>query len=381
MKKSLMMMLVAATWSLEGAAQAAADAIPAGLVTFFVTEACPPGWREAEYARGRLLLFTVAKDLVGQVQGEPTRAGTAPTHPFIDGPLGIRLKTKWFEGVNSCGNPLGVDGFYQWPVECAESDGRLPYIQLRACERRAENRSASSDPLPYGTYGFFKRSDGTCPKGWVLEDSADGRLALPLMPMGKVGGSVAQPWRTGASGSLHQHSVSYTHTFRALKICPLGIIKRSGIADAVQGPTDGLGAGRHLSLPTVRLLACRKEVFVEDGTTGEVPAGMTIFLGGRECVDGWRRWAPSVGRFVIAAPPGAILGQVLGGEPLGDRENRHHSHSCTVKFHVKAQNVCVEGGCDFCCVADSQEGEAKITTSSAPADVPYIQLSHCVWNG
>ncbi len=375
-----MVSLTMAFYLLGGAGRAtAAEATPAGLVTFFEATSCPAGWKEAEYARGRLLLFTTKKELVGEASGtELIKAGTAPVHPsFFGGALAVALKSKWFQGANGCSNPVGAVGPYQWPFRCNDSAGELPYLQLLPCERLLDGQPADWDLLPFATVSFFNRGNGQCPQGWVAEEQGDGRFAMPLMNPGEIGKSVGQAWKAaGRFASVHSHNLSYQHTLTRVGLKPLGLFNRAGIADSDQAVTLGAGSGRLLALPLVRLLGCRKTEYVRERVGGEIPAGMTIFLRAKYCNEDWHRVADSAGRFVVGSPAGATSGEEFGGQPLSDGENRAHSHTCTIDFNVDAQNVCVNGG-DTCCFAGPQSGTATAQTSLGAANVPYIQLSHC----
>lgn len=355
------------------------DEVPVGFVTFFTGGACPVGWKDAEYAQGRLLLFTTQKERIGESVGNRMQAAEQPTHLFDSGGISLALKDKWFGGFNGCSNPVGQAAAYKWPFQCKTSDGDLPYHYLRVCEKMATRAQTDWDPLPFGTYAFFNRSNGQCPDDWVIAAAADGRFAVPLMADGEVGKTVATSWSNGSkSPSRHTHTLSYKHPLARVGVRPFGA-NRSGVADPDQVVNLRVGAGRHLTLPYVRLLACRKNVFLRDRKATEIPKNMSIFFGGKACVDDWQPVKNSAGRFIVGLTPTALSGQNFGGPALNNAEDREHSHSCKIQYHVKRQDVCINGGDTMLAAMDS--GATTLDTSSGAAKVPFIQLSHCQWSG
>jgi len=61
-------------------AQAEQAQLPAGIVSFFATDACPPGWTSVEQAEGRVIIGATQSADVGERLGEPVTGSGLTSH-------------------------------------------------------------------------------------------------------------------------------------------------------------------------------------------------------------------------------------------------------------------------------------------------------------
>jgi hypothetical protein len=78
---------------------------------------------------------------------------------------------------------------------------------------------------------------------------------------------------------------------------------------------------------------------VDDG----VPAGMVAYISGGLCPTGWTPASNVEGRITIAVSDGKDLG-VQVGTPLGDQEDRNHTHSYAGELELPAKSISASDG-------------------------------------
>lgn len=103
------------------------------------------------------------------------------------------------------------------------------------------------------------------------------------------------------------------------------------------------------------------------GNTGTiVPSGM-ILLSTSTCPTGWNEYTGAYGRFMVAMPAGGTAGGTVGATPLGDLENKTHTHTFTVPAAVRGA-----GG-----IGTGDTGTFTTGTASDGDFVPYFQFRLC----
>lgn len=115
------------------------------------------------------------------------------------------------------------------------------------------------------------------------------------------------------------------------------------------------------------------DTFVDDG----IPAGTVAFFNDRAaCPAGWNPASETEGRLVVAVTEPTAVGQVVG-RPLGDRENRTHTHTVTGTVTLTPRNVAGANGGN---TQGARAGEYMVTgtASAAPSGLPFVQVRACV---
>lgn len=111
-------------------------------------------------------------------------------------------------------------------------------------------------------------------------------------------------------------------------------------------------------------------------TDDGVPSGMiAYFTGGNGCPDGWTAAAEAAGRIAVGVTDVNNIG--LGtGTPLGDQEDRVHTHSFTATTSIDNKNIAAAGGGN-----DSAAQAGTIATAGmteeATTGLPFTQLIVC----
>lgn len=107
-----------------------------------------------------------------------------------------------------------------------------------------------------------------------------------------------------------------------------------------------------------------------------LPAGFsTFFVSPTGCPDGWYTPAEMTGRLIVSVTDGSISGLTVNN-PLGDREDRAHTHSYAGNLGLPSKHIAA----DSCC--DTQGGSAGNhsytgTTHNGTSGVPLTQLYFC----
>mgnify|MGYP000420334557 CR=1 FL=1 len=108
--------------------------VPSGTVAFFVGDAqsCPPGWRAATEAQGRLVVGVTTGDTVGKQVGSELQNEEDRTHshPFT---ATVELPYKPLASLNGSNNQGAAAGKYTSSGVSEAVPSGLPFIQLLAC--------------------------------------------------------------------------------------------------------------------------------------------------------------------------------------------------------------------------------------------------------
>jgi hypothetical protein len=139
-------------WGIPSAPAQADDDIPSGLVAFFNSTQCPPGWEVATYAQGRLIVAVTQPEQGGQTVGKPLRdqEDRRHTHGYANR---VSFDYEKITGGGCCNNQgakAGVNYYVKKdkrkavykgnravqfiPTDAATS--QLPFAQYLACEKQ-----------------------------------------------------------------------------------------------------------------------------------------------------------------------------------------------------------------------------------------------------
>jgi hypothetical protein len=139
--KGLSVVLIAAGLGLGGAApagvipdDASADDVPPGMVSFFTTTACPPGWKAADLAAGRLVVGTADPTAIGRVIGTPLGDAEDRVHGHTIAGT-IDLPAKSISAADGGNNSGGASGTRTLAGAAVQGKSGLPFVQLTACVR------------------------------------------------------------------------------------------------------------------------------------------------------------------------------------------------------------------------------------------------------
>jgi hypothetical protein len=107
-----------------------------------------------------------------------------------------------------------------------------------------------------------------------------------------------------------------------------------------------------------------------------VPSGTIAFFAiGSGCPDGWQAASNASGRVLVAANDGNVVGQRVG-DPLGDQEDRTHSHSYVAKATIPTRNIiALNGSNNQAAQAGTLEVDGEAASSSS--ELPFVQLIVC----
>ena len=108
-----------------------------------------------------------------------------------------------------------------------------------------------------------------------------------------------------------------------------------------------------------------------------VPLGTVAFFGaGTACPTGWLPADMVAGRMVVGATEGAAVGRTVG-TPLGDREDRTHTHDLAGTLMVPSRSIAAADGSNR---QGAAAGAQRVTGSAAAASsgLPFVQLRACV---
>lgn len=365
--------------ALPGPALAASGA-PNGIVSFFMADSCPEGWRPAEQATGRGILATVDPARVGKTYGAPLSPQRGPEHSH-GFKAAVTLTPEPLAAASGGGNPSsGPQGRHEVTGTTGTSTGNLPFQQLVVCEK-AEEEKTVQDSLPFQAVSFFKTQ--SCPDGWELFTEAKGRFLVPRMQGGTLGAQVvSQAWLDGPT--QHSHAVETTVTLPTVSFIAAKhfMTTNRSLARAGQytlgGNTSAVlkeGDKDWTPVPYVELLACTKTR--SNRPRAPLPSGMVVFSGADHCADGWKATLTTSGRFLVGLPKGGEPGAAFGGEPLSAEEDRQHSHSVSGTFTLSPHNVAVGTGC--CAHNYAQSGRFTYHGGAKPASmgVPYLVVRQC----
>jgi len=111
-------------------------------------------------------------------------------------------------------------------------------------------------------------------------------------------------------------------------------------------------------------------------TDDGVPSGMVAYISGGACPAGWIAASNVEGRLVVAASDGKDVG-VQVGMPLGDQEDRMHSHAYKGDLALAAKSIAAADGPNLE-GAKAQTYSLLGTTQTGPSGLPFVQVTTCV---
>jgi hypothetical protein len=114
----------------------------------------------------------------------------------------------------------------------------------------------------------------------------------------------------------------------------------------------------------------------EPGGDGVLP-GTVAFFGSEtaECPDGWIQADYAMGRLVVGVIDEPAVGKVIG-KPLGDQEDRTHTHTFSASVDLPYKAVAAADGANNQ-GAKAQAYEVMGSTDPSPTGLPFIQLLVC----
>jgi len=111
-------------------------------------------------------------------------------------------------------------------------------------------------------------------------------------------------------------------------------------------------------------------------TDDGVPAGMVAHVSGGMCPAGWIPAANVEGRIVVAVADGKDVG-VQVGMPLGDQEDREHTHAYKGNIALTAKSIAAADGANQE-GAQAQSYMLSGTTNPGPSGLGFVQVTACV---
>jgi hypothetical protein len=113
-----------------------------------------------------------------------------------------------------------------------------------------------------------------------------------------------------------------------------------------------------------------------EGTDDGVPAGMVAHVTGGMCPPGWTAASNVEGRIVVAVADGKDVG-VQVGMPLGDQEDRLHTHTYKGDLILPSKSIAAADGPNME-GAQAQTYPISRTTNAGPSGLPFVQVTTCV---
>jgi len=113
-----------------------------------------------------------------------------------------------------------------------------------------------------------------------------------------------------------------------------------------------------------------------DATDDGVPSGMVAYVSGGTCPAGWIAASNVEGRLVVAVSEGKDVG-VQVGMPLGDQEDRAHTHTYKGDLVLPSKSIAAADGPNLE-GAQAQTYSISGTTKANPSGLPFVQVTSCV---
>lgn len=348
------------------------DPFPVGTVAFFDRSSCPPGWALAPSLVGRTPIASGA-ETVGQIRGEPLLSGEdrRHTHTFAGDATAAAVS---FAGVVGGGNGLAAAGTLSVTAVDTGASSNLPYLQLLPCEKTLDDQAGA---LPDGL--TLMSTSATCPGDTVLALTAWGRLIVSTPAGGTSGASFGSAPNAGATTS-HTHALTGT-----IPTPSHGIALASGCCGGGYASSAGLAAtlsstASEVVFPTLSVLLCElppaPSTPEPEPSPDAAPPGMVLWSQSAACPPGWSVHTTSQGRLIVGAGLGGDVGLTVN-TPLGDREDRTHTHPVTLTATLTRRNIAAADGTNR---SGANFGEVTATLTSAPASSgqAFVQRLACV---
>lgn len=349
-------------------------AVPQGLVAFFSSAhaQCPSGWKEAQYAAGRLILATTNGDKI-QISAGTALADQQPpvhTHAYTGsasvGYASTSSAGGWDKGVGSAGS-------YATSGTSEGADSGYPFVQYLVCEFFG---GSSGDGLPYASVAFFNLK--ACPVNWSATASFDGRFILATPAQGKSGSSTTLAWSSYADPG-HAHSYA-----GSVEVGSKGFVWGGGANHGIASPGDqpvsgDLAANTSPIVPFVTLLACQKN---QMGDGNALPLGLTLFVSASTCPNGWGTTLAAPGRFLVGMAGGGTQGGAFGGDPMQPNEtSRTHAHWVNGSIDISEHNTDLTETWHNLHLGKDGSWDYTAPSDATSVQLPYVMLDACTYLG
>jgi len=349
--------------------------LPKGTVAFFSStggQGCPSGWKEAQYAAGRLILATTDGSKIQISSGTALGDQQVPTHTHAySGTAAVGYASTATAGGSDKG--VGAAGSYSTSGTSEGADTGFPFVQYLVCEYFA---TSSGDALPYSSVAFFNLN--ACPANWAAMDYFNGRFILATPAGGKSGSSTTEAWTSYADPG-------HTHTYAgSVSVSSKGFVWGGGANHDIASPggqpvSGNLSANTDPVVPFVTLLACQKQ---QMGIGQGLPLGLTLFLSASTCPNNWGTTPAAPGRFLVGMAGGGTQGAAFGGNPMGPNElSRTHAHWVNGSIDISEHDTDLTT--TWHNLHLGKKGTFAYTAASGPGSVtlPYVMLEACTYTG
>jgi len=413
MKNIITILLVLLTVIVTGQSTVtSAETDPRMLAVFTTTvDRCPSGWREVEYAQGRMVMGTTDINRVKHQQGKPVQYGHAPLHshkinttlqPKALAAGGNKNNYVFMKTNAAADNQLAFDGPIRVTGHTTEmgktlvSYGNVPYRKMLICEEREEKKSRIADRLPGQVVAFFNGK--SCPPSWQPFKPLDGRYVLPnplnarADQVGKEIGQALPLVKGGRRKTEHVHDITVGSGLDDGIAVPVELNAKSrkyhtnwsSVAIDKIPKQIVKTAGSGPEVPIVEMLACYKKDGKQESAK-HFPQGLSIFfLGGKNCPSQWDEYTPSRGYYLIGLPMAPDNSERVNGFNVGsqlkDMSLISHLHSVTMNLDIPVHNYYSGFWKAFPrteTYGGSGKYEFKGTSLPEPAALPYVSVTHC----
>jgi hypothetical protein len=351
------------------------QAVPKGTVAFFSSaggQGCPSGWKEAQYAAGRLILATTNGSKIQISSGAALGDQQVPTHTHTySGNASVDYKSTASAGGSDKG--VGAAGSYGTSGTSEGADTDLPFVQYLVCEFFA---GQSGDAMPYASVAFFNLS--ACPVKWATMDYFDGRFILATPAQGKSGSSTTLAW-SGYTDPGHGHTYSGSVSVGSKGFVWGGGANHDIAAPGSQPVSGNLAANTDPVVPFVTLLACQKQQLGE----GEgLPLGLTLFVSASTCPDNWGTTPAAPGRFFVGITAAGTQGAAFGGAPMLPNETtRPHAHWVNGSIDISEHDTDLTTTWHNLHLGKKGTWAYTTLSNAGSVSLPYVMLEACTYIG
>lgn len=115
----------------------------------------------------------------------------------------------------------------------------------------------------------------------------------------------------------------------------------------------------------------------DGGTSDAAPAGMVAFFAAQSgCPAGWVAATNVQGRMIVGTNTESDVGGTVGS-PLGNLEDRTHSHTFSASTNIPVESNSLVDGCGN--IDGARSGTQTVTgsTDAAPTGLPFVQMLAC----
>lgn len=349
-------------------------AVPNGMVAFFSSAAstCPSGWREAQYAAGRLILATTNPAKIQISAGTAMGDQQPPTHTHAYSGT-ANVGHKGTSSVGGSDKGVGAAGSYATRGVSEAADSGFPFVQYLVCEAFG---GSSGDGLPYASVAFFNAD--ACPVNWSTMAYFDGRFILATPAQGKSGSTTTVAWSNYADPG-------HGHTYNgSVSVGSKGFVWGGGANDGIASPGDqpvsgDLSANTDPIVPFVTLLACQKQRM---GDGNGLPLGLTLFLSAADCPNRWGTTPGAPGRFVVGMAGGGTQGAAFGGAPMLPNEmQRAHAHWVNGSIDISEHDTDLTETWHNLHLGKDGNWTYTAASGSTEVELPYVMLEACTYLG